>query len=118
MARRLELALLECLKVENVCPLLIILAATISINIMITLQSRLSPVFCLQNFIYYSYRKAKKLESKSFTSRIRIYNRSLDYFNRVFLMRPPNLSPSNPVSFPLKMPMLVRHIPKRTKNAI
>ena len=85
---------------------------------MIALQSRLSSALSLQTHLSFAFGRGTKMQHRSFNARIRIYNKSLDYFNRVFLMRPPNLKSSNPVSFPLKMPMLVRHIPKRIKNPV
>ena len=47
---------------------------------------------------------------KSFQQRISFYNKHLDRYDRKFLIRPPDLRPSQPVSFPLTIPLRVRHI--------
>lgn len=57
--------------------------------------------------IEYCLRTPKKI--KGFQSRISFYNRHLDVYDRRFLIRPPNLRPGAEVSFPITIPMRVRH---------
>jgi len=66
------------------------------------------------------YTRTRKIESASFAARIKIYSspRNINRFDRKFLIRPPDLSNKNSLTFPIRMPMRVRHVPKRVKNPI
>ena len=74
---------------------------------MIKLQGLLSQRSCLLTALEYAFRTPKKI--KSFQSRITYYNKRLDQYDRVFLIRPPNLTSNQPLQFPISIPMRVRH---------
>lgn len=70
----------------------------------------------LNTILSYAYRIPK--QQRTFKARIAMYNRNLDRYDRVFLIRPPNLESKNPITFPIKIPMRVRHIynPKKRNS--
>lgn len=74
---------------------------------MIKLQSFSFLPARLLSALQFDYRNPKKI--RGFQSRITFYNRHLDQYDRRFLIRPPNLSPENSLTFPLTIPMRVRH---------
>lgn len=61
----------------------------------------------LTTLISYSYRTPQRVAS--FRQRIKMYNNKLDVYERQFHMRPPNLETKNPVTFPIKIPLRLRH---------
>jgi hypothetical protein len=76
---------------------------------MIKLQGLTSLGFHLQTTLAFSFgfRPPKKI--RGFHSRLSFYNRQLDTYDRRFLIRPPNLKPGNELTFPLPIPLRVRH---------
>lgn len=72
---------------------------------MITLRSPL--LNNLTTLLTYSYRNARP--TYSFKRRLRMYNHNLDRFDRQFHMRPPSLVTKNPISFPITIPLRLRH---------
>ncbi len=55
----------------------------------------------------FGFRPPKKI--RGFQSRISFYNKKLDKYDRKFLIRPPNLKPGSEITFPISIPMRVRH---------
>ena len=68
----------------------------------------------LTTLISYGYKKP--IRAASFKQRIKSYQNRLDRYDRQFHMRPPNLSTSNAVSFPISVPFLVRHRLKKRRG--
>jgi hypothetical protein len=81
---------------------------------MIRLQKALSLTSPLYQTTFFSYRTPLKVAS--FKERIRLNNRRLDRYDRIFVMRPPNLESKNKLTFPLTIPLRVRHLYKPKKN--
>ena len=73
---------------------------------MIKLQG-FSSLLRLTTSLPFPFRNPKKI--MGFQSRISFYNRHLDQYDRRFLIRPPNLQTSNPLTFPITIPIRVRH---------
>jgi hypothetical protein len=78
------------------------------------LQSWQGVGLSLTTLVGFGYRTPQKVGS--FKERIRLNNKRLDRYDRVFLIRPPNLQSNNLITFPIKIPMRVRHIYNPTKT--
>jgi len=72
---------------------------------MLTLSSRLTNN--LTTLLLYGYRTPQKVAS--FQQRIKMFNNKLNIYERQFHMRPPNLETKNAVTFPIKVPLRLRH---------
>jgi len=81
---------------------------------MIRLQKVLELASSLNTTIFFNYKTPLKIAS--FKERIRLNNRRLDRYDRIFVMKPPNLESKNVVTFPLTIPMRVRHLYRPNKS--
>ena len=71
---------------------------------MLKLQTKLAPL--LTTLVYW-YRTPQN--PASFQQRISKYEKYLDRVDRKFLIRPPDLSSKNSITFPITIPLRVRH---------